>query len=269
MTHGLVATGAGGTAAAAKTKIGSTITLPAGGPWTISGLWGQVAKITTAANEGTGGQLIIDALTGDLDPDPAPGKYPLIGNSAGCSANEQQSEMPLNIWPVAWKASGKSQIDLSYVNQLAITTASRVAAGIIFGDEVPEYRPLVFCDSVYAAFASATETAVGTITLAEKATRIVGLLADLSKGDAWTAAEAVIGYVRLDSADVKLTPAQFPFNRCYNATLGTHAGQASTPRSDFIPLDIPVVGGARIDVYATTSAAITGNCEALVYVAYE
>jgi len=268
-THALATTGTGSTTAATKKKIGSTLTLPAGGPWRIHNIWGQVVKVTTVPDEGTGGILHVDALTGDLTPDPAPGKYPLIGNQISESANAALSAVPLNLWRVNWEASGKAQLDLSYTAQLAITTASAVAAGIIFGDSVPEVRPLVFCDVVYTSWASASETAVGTITLAEKATRIVGILADLSKGDASTTAEQVLATIRLESQDIKLPPAQYPCARAFNASDGTAVGASSTPRCDFIPVDIPVVGGARIDVKVTSVISVTGNCDVAVYLAYE
>jgi len=268
-SHALAVTGTGGTAAASITQIGENITLPAGGPWTIFALWGQVAKVTAVASEGSGGQLIIDSLSGDLDPDPAPGIYPLIGNPQCSSAHFSCAALPLNIWPVNWLASGKSVISLSYMNQLAITAGSRVVAGILFGDSIPEKRPLKFCDSVYSAFASASEQAIGTITLAEKATRIVGILADLNKGDALTVAEPIIGTIRLSSDDIKMPPAQYPFARCFDSGDGTVAGETACPKMDFIPVDIPVKGGARINVYATTPISVTGNCEALVYIAYE
>jgi len=268
-TFGLVASGTGGTTAASKTQIGSDLTLPAGGPWTIFGLWGFVAKVTTVNDEGTGGQLIIESKSGDIEPDPAPGTYPLIGNAISEGANGSINAQALNIWPVNWQASGKSVISLYYLNQLAITTASRVLAGIIFGDTIPEKRPLVFCDGVYSSFASAAEQSIGTITLAEKARRIVGILADLNKGDAATAAEPILGYIRLASDDIKLPPAQFPMNRSFDAGDGTMAGNTATPRSEFIPVDIPVEGGARIDVYANTPVSVTGNADVNVYIAYE
>ncbi len=268
-THALAVTGTGGTAAAAKTQIGSNMTLPAGGPWIIHHIWGQVAMITTVPDEGTGGQLIVEAASGDLTPDPAPGKFPMIGSPIHESANSSISAVPLNLWETRWEASGKAVISLHYLNQLAITTGSVVAGGIIFSDAVPEKRPLVFCDGVYNSFASAAESSIGTITLAEKATRIVGILADLNKGDSATIAEAILATIRLASDDVKMPPAQYPCNRAFNAGDGTIAGECSTPQSQFIPVDIPVEGGARIDVYATTTASITGNADIQVFIAYE
>jgi hypothetical protein len=243
--------------------------MPAGGPWTIFKIWGQVVRSTTIPDQGTGGILHVNALTGDLTPDPAPGKYPLIGSPASESANAALSAVPLNLWNVNWQASGKAQIDLSYTQLLAITTASPVAAGIIFGDSIPVAAPLLFCDTVSNSFASASEQTIGTITLAEKATRIVGILADINHGEASTTAEATLATIRLDSADMKLPPAQYPCIRAFNASDGTAAGQSAVAQSQFIPVDIPIVGGARIDVFATTTISVTGNADVQVYIAYE
>jgi len=268
-THALAVTGTGGTAARAKTQIGADLVLPAGGPWMIHGIWGQVVKSVTVPDEGNGGELLIEAKSGDTDPNPAPGIYPLIGSNASESANCAISSVGLQLWPVNWAAAGKAVISLYYRNQLAITTGSPVAAGILFGESRPEVRPLTFCDAVQSSFASAAEQSIGTVTLSEKATRIVGILADLNKGDAVTAGEAIMATIRLASDDINLPPAQYPCARAFNASAGTPVGQSSAPRLEFIPVDIPVQGGARVDVYATTTVSVTGNADIAVYLAYE
>lgn len=265
----MAVTGTGSTVANAITQIGANLILPAGGPWKIHHIWGQVAKVTTAANEGTGGALLVRSLSGDLEPDIAPGLYPLIGSPAAQGATPSVSENPLNLWEVDWDAAGKAALSLSYQQQLAITTASQVGAGIIFGSERPTVRPLKFCDGVRTAFASAAEQSVGTITLSERATRIVGICADLNKGTAITAGEEILATIRLDSADVKLPPAQYPCNRAFNACLGASIGQSGGAPTRFIPVDIPIVGGARINIFATTTRSVTGNAHVQVYLAYE
>ena len=268
-THAFAVQGPGGAAAGAITQIGANITLPAGGPWIIFGLWGQVVKATATVAEGTGGHLIVNALSGDLTPDPAPGKWPLLGTIAQMGGNHGPAAMGLNIWPVNWSAPGKAVIQLSYHAQLAITAAPQVQAGIFFGTEIPGPFRAPFCASVSAAFAATAEQSVGSIVLAEKATRIVGILAELNKGDTWTVAEPVIGYVRLSSESVKFQPASFPCCFCYDSGDGTPAGESGMPRAEFIPLDIDVEGGAIIDVYAKTPVSVTGNAEVRVYLAYE
>jgi hypothetical protein len=267
-THGLITTGTGATAAATRTQIGSDITLPAAGPWAIFGLWGQVVRSAGVADEGTGGHLIFDAKSGDLDPDPAPGTYPLLGSPAASSVNSALSVMPLNLWPVEWAAAGKAVVSLYYTNQLAITAAPNVAAGIIFGNEIPTPQPLVFCDGVYGAFASTAEQSIGTITLSEKAQRVVGILAVLDKSSAITVDEEVLATIRLTSDDINLAPAQFPCAFALNPADGTPVGAASMPQCQFMPVDIPVPGGARVQVYATTTGSVTGNAQVRVYLAY-
>lgn len=268
-THAIARQGPASATAATKLQIGADIIMPAGGPWTIFGIWGQIAKATAVAAEGCGGQLILDSLSGDLDPDPAPAKWPVIGGMAATGGDHAGAALPLNIWPVKWEASGKATLKLSFLNQLASATAPEVACGILFGKEIPEKKPMLFCDSVYSAFASATEQSIGTITLAEKATMITGILAVLAKGDAHTVAEEVMATIRLDSADIKFPPAQYPCAFCFDSGDGTPAGASATPKCEFIPVVIPVDGGARIDVFATSSISVTGNCEVLVYIAYE
>jgi hypothetical protein len=269
MTHGLLTSGVTSTGAATKLQIGSDLTLPAGGPWTIHHVWCQIAQPTRVNDQGSGGYFVVDAKSGDLDPDPAPGKYPMIGISVSDGANGQQTAMPLNLWPVNWQAAGKAVISLYAVNLLAQTTAAKAVAGILFGDGIPEKLPLKFCDSVSSSFASTAEQSLGSITLSEKATRIVGVLANLMKGDALTAAETVIGHIRLASNDVNLAPAQFPCAFAFNSGDGTPAGGCSQPQAQFIPVDIPVIGGSIVSVYGTTIESVTGNADLEVFLAYE
>lgn len=268
-SHGLAVRGTGGTTAASTTQIDSNITLPAGGPWVVYKVWGNVSKKTTIPDQGTGGQLIVNSYSGDLVPDPAPGKYPMVGNGISSSANCGLGIVPVSMWDVMWEAAGKAVLQLSYLNQLAITTASHTSGGVIFGDSIPEERPLTFCDGVYNSFASTSETLIGTITLSEKASRIVGILADLNKGDAATAGITCHGTIRLQSNDVDMAPGEFPCNRAFDATDGTAVGAPSTPRSKFIPVDIPIIGGSIINVYGTTTESVTGNADFSVFIAYE
>jgi hypothetical protein len=268
-THAWLRTGTGGTAAESITQIGTDIVMPAGGPWVIHGLWGLVANNTAVHSESVSGALLIDALSGDLTPDPAPGLYPLIGNPSASGANLPLVSSPLNIWDVKWEASGKAVISLSYVNDQGNATAPIVAAGIIFGDSIPEKRPLVFCGRVAANLTANTEATIGTITIAEKATRIVGIMATAVKDGAITADEGMIATVRLDSADIKMPPAQYPTAHAYSAADGTPAGASAIGQAQFIPLDIPVIGGSRINCFGTLVNAVTAGLDVQVFIAYE
>ena len=268
-THGLLVTGTGGTVAESVTQIGQDITLPAGGPWKIFGIWGMAAQDTAVQSEAISGGIRLDALSGDLTPDPAPGRYPLIGMPSQSGANFGIHSAPLNIWEVDWEASGKAVISLSYINDQGNATAPIVAAGIIFGDAKAETRPLMFCDRVAANLTAATEAAIGTITISEKATKIVGIMAVASKDGAVTADEGMIATIRLDSADIKMPPSQFPTTHSFSAGDGTPAGGTGISQAQFIPLDIPVIGGSRINCFGTLINAVTAGLDVQVYLAYE
>jgi len=268
-THALARQGAGGTAAGATTQIGTDITLPAGGPWEIFGVWSQVVHDTAAAAESLAGDLLVESRSGDLTPDPAPGVFPVPGLPSTCGANHGITCDPLTIWPVKWSAAGKAVLSLSYRQQLAIAAAPQCAAGILFGDKTPDKRPMVFCDGVRATQALAAETAVGTITLSTRAKVITGIFADITVDGVWTVDEAFIGTVRLGSSDVQLPPAQYPLARAYSAGDGTLVGQIPNPVFTFIPVDIPVAGGARIDTFIDLGIAVTVPVTVGIYLAYE
>jgi hypothetical protein len=268
-THGQLVTGVGGTAAESITQIGADITLPAGGPWLIHGLWALIAADTAIQSEAVNGAIRLSSVAGDLTPDPAPGIYPAIGTPSAQSANFNTGNSPLNIWPVRWTAAGKAIVSLSYINDSGNTTGPIVATGILFGDSIPEVKPLVFCDRVAASLTLNTEATIGTITIAEKATRIVGIMATANKDGVTTVDQGMIATVRLDSADIKMPPAQFPTSHAFSAADGTNAGQSSIGQAQFIPLDIPVIGGSRIQCFGTLINAVTAGFDVQVFLAYE
>jgi len=268
-THAIARQGVGGTLAAATTQIGADIEFPAGGPWNVFGIWMQAVKDTGAAAESLAGNLIIDSHSGDITPDPAPGTFPMPGLCSQTGADHGMATEPLTIWPVNWQAAGKAVIRLSYYQQLAQAVGAQCACGVIFGDEVPSAQPIVFCDGVRSTQALAPDTAVGTITLSTRATRITGIFADITVDGALTVDEALIGICRLGSADIPLPPAQYPFARAYSAGDGTPVGHMDGSRFNFIPIDIPVVGGARIDTYVDLGIAFTIPATVGIYLQYE
>lgn len=268
-THALAVLGVGPTAANTPLQVGATLLMPAGGPWIIHDIWSQIIHDVPTADEGITGSLLFQSVAGDIAPDPAPGTYPLVGPGATVGANMENVDVPLNIFRTNWTAAGKAQINFRINLDVAVTVAPQVAAGIIFGDTVPEKQPLTFCDQIDVAFAGGAEGAIGNINISEKATRIVGLLGILSKVTAVTASEGMIGTFRLASNDIKMPPAQFPFNNAISGALGTVVGQMGPKPINFIPVDIPVEGGSVISCFVTTQTAITGNISARVYIAYE
>lgn len=266
-THGQVVRGTGGTAAATRSQVGGNITLPAGGPWIIHGIWAHIAQATAVADESLDGSIQIDAVSGDLTPDPAPGRYPLGAISAPVSADYGHASMPLNIWDVNWSAPGKSVIALYHIPSNALAVAPQMAAGILYSEAIPDKQPLVFCDRMQADFSSTAEQAIGTITLSEKVSTIVGVCATIANTAAPAVDIPVIGTFRLQSDDVDIRPFEGPFNQALSPGDGTVAGAPSIGKTEFITVNIPVPGGARVDGFATTNEAVTNSASVQIYIA--
>jgi hypothetical protein len=266
-THGMVAVGAGAVTAI-ETVVGS-IVLPAGGPWNIFGLWGQIARATQTPAEAMCAHVRLQASQGDIDPNPAPTRFPIPAFGSSLGAALGVDVCPLNIWPIRYVAPGKASIDLILSQDVASTVAPQAALGILFGKTIPERRPFVFMDRVRTTIAGAADTSVGTITLAEKATRITWIGAVLAQTGVITTAEELIGFFRLDSDDVKMAPAQFPISAAFGAGLGTTITNNTPIIPAMIPVNIPVEGGARINCFLDLNTLVTNAANIAVYIAYE
>lgn len=266
-THGSVVSGTG-SAAAADAIIG-TITLPAGGPFLIHGAWAQVVSVTPTAAESVGGHFRFDATSGDLTPSPAPSRMPCFESGSSLGATIDRGQCPLNIFPVAWEGSGKAVINAIFHTAVAMTVAPEVVMGLIYGKERPVMKPAPFYDVARAAVAATADTAVGTITLAEKATKITGVCGILSQDGVLVTVESLLGFWRMSSDDVKLPPMQMPFNNVYGGGLGALIQGGNQGNINFIPVDIPVLGGARINLFVDLNVAVSNATDVEIFVAYE
>lgn len=265
-THGQIVTGAGSTTAA-DTTIG-TITLPAGGPWLITGIFGQVVQATMAAAECAGGYIEPDVASGDLTPNPAPGKYPtgFAGSSLGATIDVVQN--PLYIHPVEWEAAGKAVINMVFHQEIAITTANQVVCGLLYGKGPITPMPGKFLDRVATTKTAAAKSAIGTITLSEKAEMITGVGFFFVQDGVLTAGEELIGYGTIESDDLDLVPGQYPAVCAFAAGLGAAINNSLYSPANLIPVNIPVVGGARVDCSATFNTAVTNAAYVGCYIAY-
>jgi hypothetical protein len=266
-SHGAVLAGAAGTAAG-DTDLGD-ITLPAGGPWKLFGLWGQVVPATATAAELIGGYLQLHSRSGDIAPDPSPCKVPLPKCGSFLGATADQVISPLVVYPIDFDAAGKAVIDLIYHQDIACTVAPQVVAGILFGKTIPEPRRFRFAERARAVITVATDATIGTITLSEKASRITGITAEITQDGVLTAGEEILGFVRLSSDDINMSPAQYPCVAAYGAGLGALINAGSPPAIPPIPLEIPVLGGSRIDCFLDLNTAVTNALQASVTIFYE
>jgi len=138
-THCAIVTGAGSTAAG-DTTIG-TITLPADGPWKIFGAFCQIARPTATAGESLGGHFRLEGLDGDIQPNPAPSRFPTGLGGSFLGATDGIQIQPLQIWDCEYEAPGKARIGMIYNEASAVTVATQVVMGLIFGKQRPERRP--------------------------------------------------------------------------------------------------------------------------------
>ncbi|MBA7577504.1 hypothetical protein ES708_19357 [subsurface metagenome] len=266
-THSAIVTGAGGTAAG-ETVIG-TITFPAGGPWIIWGVFGFMVAATPTAAEVVAGNMRLNAASGDIVPNPAPSRFPLSAVSSQLGGTLPLTQHPLKIWPTAYEAPGKGVLQLIVNQAVGNTVAPECLLGVLFGKTVPSVRPIIYIDSVRAQVAVAVDTAIGTVTLAEKATRITAVGGILCQDNVITTVEELIGYFRLSSDDVRMPPAQFPFSAVYGAGLGALILNTGAQVPVMIPVDIPVPGGGRIDCFVLLNTAVSTAAEIEIYIAYE
>lgn len=265
--HAMVASGAG-QAAVGESLLGAAITLPAGGPWLITHVWGQVAPSVALAAEQTGGSFRFDVDSGDFVPNPAPSRFPCLANSSSLGALINPSICPLNLQEVDWQASGKAVVSIRVTNNIAITNIPQWVAGMIFAAEAPVYEKPRFADTVRGTIQAAALTAVGQIILSEGAEKIVGFSATLSQNGVLVAGEELLGFAVMTSDDLSMAPMQLPFNCAFGAGLGATISAPSQGKVQVVPLDIPVIGGARINCAVDLNTAVTNPADVAFTIYY-
>lgn len=266
-THSSIVTGAGSTAAG-ETTIG-TITLPADGPWVITQAFGLIARAAATAAEFIGGYFRLSSSAGDIVPQPAPSKFPLVESGSFLGATADATRNQLQIYDVNYTAAGKSSVAMIFGQTIACTVAAQVVLGIIYGKERAEKKPIVWSDSARTTATTTAATSIGTITLSQNASRITGICAILSQDGVMVAGEELIGYIYLTSDDADLVPAQYPTISAFGAGLGALIQNNGNSPVNFIPVDIPVPAGARINAYCVLNTAVTNGADIEVFLAYE
>jgi hypothetical protein len=260
---------AAGSAAAGDTNLG-TIELPQrdSGSWLIHKIFAQVVEATATAAESVGGDIRLSPAQGEVSPNPAPSRFPVFNSGSSLGATIGVQPCPLHLYDIEYAASGQARIDLIYNNAIAATVAPQVVAGIMFGDERPVQVPFNFVDRVRTTVTAAADTAVGTITLSQNATAIVGILGIIQQDGVLVAGEELIGFFRLASDDVKLVPAQYPFNSVFSAGLGATIQGGTQSPIHFLPTLIPVPKGCRIDCFCDLNTAVTNGADVEIFIAY-
>jgi hypothetical protein len=269
MDHSMIVAGAGATTAG-DTTIGN-IELPQrdSGNWIIHHVFAQAVRATATAAESVGGHFRLSPTQGELTPQPAPSRFPVFSSGSFLGAVADVPTCPLNIYEVDYSATGQARIDMIYNQAITVTVAAQVVLGVVFGDKRPTKTPFKFVDRVRTTVTAAADTSIGTITLSQNAKRIVGIAGIIQQNGVLTTAEELIGFFRLDSDDVKLVPAQYPFNAAFGAGLGATIASGVQGMISFMPVDIAVPRGARIDCFSDLNTAVTNGADVEIFIAYE
>lgn len=267
-THGNVVQAAGATTVA-ETAIGTIIVPKRSEDWVLHSIMGQVVQSVADVALCTGGVINMRSPSGDITPDPAPSTWPVFSQGSHLGATVGANSCPLHKYDINLLAAGKANIALSSINDIAQTNAPRYTAGIHYGPNIPEKRRARFCDHVRVTATAAARTAVGTISLSEKATRIVGIYGSLKQSGVLVTAEELTGFFDLESEDTDLLPSEWMFNEVSGAGLGAliQGAPVSTPNIHIV--DIPVIGGSDIDVSVTLGVAVTNGANVDVFIMYE
>lgn len=267
-THGNVVQAAGATTVA-ETLIG-LIELPSRvEPWKLHNIMAQISQGVADVALATGGVVRMESVSGDITPDPGPSRWPVYSQGSHLGATVGANSCPLHKYDIDLDAAGKANINLNSINAIAQTTAPRYVAGIAYGPSIPTIRPAKFCDRVRATQATVVRTLVGTIALSEKATRIVGIFGSLKQSGVLVTAEELTGFFDLVSDDISLAPSQWMFNEVSGAGIGALIQGAPALPPNIHRVDIPVIGGADIDVYVTLGVAVTNPANVDVFLMYE
>lgn len=267
--HSQLTTGAGPTTADSELALGSTITLPArnSGTWKIFGIFYCLVCATATAGQGTTGYVTMNASGTDVTPNPAPLKLPFAFPSF-LGATESVNKMDTQFYNVNFEAVGKANLDFKVLVDQTQAVAPQVVAGVLYGEKEADFQNFTYVDRIQAEISSASDTTIGTITLSERAKKIVGFLAIATQAGVLTTAEELIGFVRLDSIDLDLKPMEIPLTSNYSAGLGATIGQGQTPNLRYIPCDLDVVKGGKIQAFLDLNTALTNACSVQVYVFY-
>lgn len=249
--------------------ISTPIVLPANGPWLIHGIWGVTLWSNPTNDNPILGSIGIQSITGDLTPDPTPALFPLPVQQTNTVNDTNILPIPIQIHPINFKAPGNSQISL--VTEYIAAGGSIALAhmgGIIFSHNQPQTIPIQRTAMLYKIVVSGAETCLGIIQLPESADLLISISTIACFAAAPVANEPLIGFIRLQSDDEALQPAEFPISFALSGPAGLVRINLTPPPVLTIPLDTQVPPGSRISVYATFPAWVTTSIHVKCYLNY-
>lgn len=266
-SHGQVIV-AVGVATVADTIIGTIEVPQRDTPWLINSIMGQIARQTGTAAEALNGNFGFGSPLGDLTPAPDPSRYLIKESCSLLGSVSDVSSCPLHKYDQEILIAGKGNVGFNVQAAIAPAVAPIWAVGIHYAPDIVVPKRAMFANRVRTTVTATTRTQVGTITLSEKATEIVGIIGHLTQDGVLTTAEELIGFFDISSQDISVQPSDWLFNEVYGAGLGaTIAGGEVYPPMPHL-VSIPVPGGARIDCFVTLETAVTNGADVEICLLY-
>jgi len=194
---------------------------------------------------------------------------PCNGFTLGLATAQSIQVADLYRVPVSWETPGKMTFDVHAYDEHAGAVAELLTVAIFFGKVRPLFIPAQLIDRLSGTITKNTTTLLGTITLAETATKIVGISGRVTPNVAQPQNEQLHASFTLESDDIDLTPSTWPIDPMISGFTGGEAHAETIGPLKFIPVDIPVPKGARVNVYFTINSAIASDPYAQFFLAYE
>lgn len=267
-SHGIIQSAAT-VATVVETQVGTTQELPTNpAGWMIQDFMAQVVRATATAAESIGGFFRLASPSGDLTPAPEPSNFPCFTTGSFLGSVADVPVTPLNRYPLDLVGAGKADINFLATNGIASAVAPIWSIGIHFAPGLIVAKRPQHCRVARATQDTTARTQVGTITLSEVATEIVGIMGVLSQDGVLVTAEELVGFFDLESEDIDIVPSQWLFNEAFGAGLSTTiaSGQHAAPMPHWV--SIPVPSGARIDCFVTLTTAVTNPADVEIFIFY-
>jgi len=231
--------------------------MPAGGPWTIFGVYSAIARFDTAELYPAQYTLQLESLTGDMYPGTAACQFPgMITNPGYVDTSSNMTAAIPTIYDTEILISGKSQLRFNIFWHSNREQYAYVMAGIIFGKKRPVLTPIKWLAHIGYGVTDDTETLLGTITFPEETSKLISVMSNAMAYSEGLGTPGICLYsLRLASDDKSIQPLEIPGQSVIDVPNNASAITGYSPQPPRIPFNVDLPGGSRISVFATTYAA--------------
>lgn len=258
VTHAACEIGAIGAVANTYSDIGALITLAGNtGRWLVYQLGGALVTATATPAERYGGHIRIDPdEADDWTPTPTPCEVPTPVFSSGLGTTGQIAYgAPMIMHPVSFQANKGASFNIQGAEAITNAAAAVGIGAIFYGDSVPAHAlnpwasPIKHLRRISGSVDATAETSIGTVTVGQNDSRI-NWIGEVGAVDGTLSADQEMVYrLRLSSDDTPISNFRFPPSAVSPAADATPDAQGMV-LPQLWPVDIPIVGGATLDVLA-------------------